>query len=239
MQSKLNLGWNLEKKALDILGYSAPLPLAEPDRAKAVYDQTVGLKGYKKNPHIESASVRHLLSDPGLVAYVRRLCGDNHVLWRSAFFFKSIGSREIGWHHDKHFHQDGDEEIHLDDIGSHYSVLFGITPMDQTTGLIEFLPGTHLTNDAIKRDLRPRYLYLNESHIMENFSDEIMEQRRAVPIPAGSFVVFHSSILHRSLPHTGGPNRLGLAIRLVRANLKTPKTMVKPSDIISFPPEVK
>lgn len=230
------LGWSAEKQSLDLLGYAAPLPLAEPERASdvlsAYQESTLGTK----NPHITSHLVRRLLADPGLTRAVETLCGKSLTLWRSAVFSKTTGSAEIGWHHDKHFHEDGIEDIRLDDLGVHYSVLFGLTSIEQKTGMMEFIPGSHRSNAALERDLLARYLNLKKSHIIDDLPDNILNNRRAVPIPAGSFVIFHSAILHRSLPHGGGQDRLGLAIRLMRSEIKAPDSMVKPNDLMSYPP---
>ncbi len=228
-----NLGWAVEKTALDSLGYSAPLPLDDPERAEAALAVNRDVAAHKRNPHKSQEEVRQLLADPGLQRAVKELCGTGFRLWRTALFAKEKGSGEIGWHHDKHFHADGVKDVELDAIGGHFSVLFGLTPIDRKTGLMEFLPGTHRSSAALTRDTRARYLHLTESHFMD-IPPDVQAERRPVPIPAGSFVIFHSSILHRSLPHGGGVDRLGLAIRLVRSDLAIPAQMARADDIFDF-----
>ncbi|MDU8912167.1 phytanoyl-CoA dioxygenase family protein [Aestuariicoccus sp. MJ-SS9] len=229
------LGWAAERQALNLLGYSAPLPLAEPDRARTVHAHNTGLPAYSRNPHVSSDKVRRMLRDPAPTTAVAALCGDGFRLWRSAFFAKSEGSREIGWHHDKHFN-DGDEDIGLDELGGHYSILFGLTDITQTTGQLEMLPGSHRPVAGLERDTRPYHLRPREAHILTDLSDDVLAMRRPVPIPAGCFVVFHSAILHRSLPHTSGGDRLGLAIRLAKPDRAIPAKLAKPQDIMPFPP---
>jgi ectoine hydroxylase-related dioxygenase (phytanoyl-CoA dioxygenase family) len=230
-------GWTAEKASLDLIGYSAPLPLAEPERASAVLEKyDFGGPAYQKNPHATMESVRTLVNDPGLLAAVRVLCGFNFRLWRSAFFSKQSGSHEIGWHHDKHFYTAEDSDIRLDEIGSHYSVLFGLSEISQLTGLLEVLPGSHRAIDGIDRDTRARHLRPADEHIIPDLPAKLKAGVRAVPIPAGSFLIFHSALLHRSLEHRGGPRRLGLAIRLVSEGHAIPDALVEAKDVFEFPP---
>lgn len=224
-----------EAAALDSVGFCAPLPLAEPERAATVVADHDWAKGYVKNPHVASQAVRHMLRDPGLVAAVRRFCGESLVLWRSAFFSKTEGSAEIGWHHDKHF-QSGDADVRLDEIGSHFSILFGLTEITQRNGILEVVPGSHLPVEGLERDTRPFHKRPSSEHILRSLPENILAQRRPVPIPGGSFLVFHSAILHRSLPHVGGGDRLGMAIRLASADVEIPAALATPDDILPFPP---
>ncbi|GGA29508.1 phytanoyl-CoA dioxygenase family protein [Neptunicoccus cionae] len=228
--------WGKEKNALDQLGYTAPLPLSEPERVAAVLAENADRASYTRNPHSSSATVRHMLSDPGLVKYVTALCGPNLRLWRSAFFSKSEGSGEIGWHHDKHFFSNEAEDIRLDEIGSHYSVLFGLTQIDQTTGMLEVLTATHQPMDGLERDSRPYHKRPANEHILTDLPDTVLSNRRPIPIPANSFLIFHSALLHHSLPHNGGGDRLGLAIRLVAPDLVVPAELADAKDVMSFPP---
>lgn len=228
--------WRAEAAGLDLLGYSAPLPLTELERAEAVRAANIDAPRYTKNPHRDQAGVRALLNDPGLTAAVARLCGDDLAVWRSAFFAKSEGSGEIGWHHDKHFHRDGEDDIRLDEIGTHFSVLFGLTEIAQGTGMLEVLPGTHRPVPGLTRDTRPYHMRPAGEHLLTDLPPALLETRRGLPIPAGSFVVFHSALLHHSLPHRGGVPRLGLAIRLAPAAIAVPDKLAAPGDVLPFPP---
>ncbi|MEH6648375.1 phytanoyl-CoA dioxygenase family protein [Sulfitobacter sp.] len=230
-------GWKLEKASLDSLGYSSPLPLDNPQRARCIFESNnaIGSTTYVKNPHVTSDVVRQMLCDAGLVRAVESLCGPSFKLWRSAFFSKSEGSGEIGWHHDKHF-EAGDADIQLNTIGGHYSILFGLTDITHTTGLLEIIPGTHRDVYNVQRDTRPFHLRPASAHILTDLPIEAMAMRRPVPIPAGCFMIFHSAMLHRSLSHTSGARRLGMAIRLVHQDREIPAPLAKREDIFPFPP---
>jgi len=234
MGSLSGIGWQKERAGLDLLGYTAPLPLADSTIAKSLAMNHAGKTDYIRNPHTSSTQVSDLLRDPGLVEAVDALCGLDLQVWRSAFFSKSEGSGEIGWHHDKHFF-DGDEEINLDTTGEHFSVLFALTEISHHTGMLEVVPGTHTYVAGFPRELRPFHLRPKEAHILRDLPPEVLAARRALPIPSGCFVIFHSSLLHRSLPHSAGEPRLGLAIRLANRKRKVPDALAKKEDILSFP----
>lgn len=227
---------SVEKKSLDITGYSSPLPLAEPERAQKVLAQHSQSGMYQRDGHIENPVVHSLLSDPGLTEHVQRLCGGDLVLWRSAFFSKTEGSREVGWHHDKHFHSAEEESIRLEESGAHFSVLFGLTDITHTNGLLEVIPGSHLPQPGFERDLRPYHKRPSKEHFLTGLPEELLAERRPVPIPAGCFVLFHSALLHRSLSHTSGPPRLGLAIRLAKRGLAIPPELAPAEAVMPFPP---
>ena len=192
-----DFGWVAEKTAFDLLGYSAPMPLAEPARAEVASAEHDGERPYVGNPHTTSAAVRSLFADPGLVAQVRALCGPNLKLWRSVFFLKKPGAAEIGWHHDKHFYRGEENDVRFDEIGTHFSVLFALTEIAQTAGMIQVVPGTHADTALLPRDPRPVHLRPKEEHILNNLPQPVLDNVRSVPIPAGSFLVFHSALLHR------------------------------------------
>jgi len=228
-------GLDIERESFDLLGFSPAYPLADPDRASKVVETYDFAQQHSRNPHVDNASVVELLQDPMLEAAIEGLCGSGYLLWRSAFFAKSIGSGEIGWHHDKHF-QDGDADVLYDGLHSHISVFFGLTEVTQRNGILELIPGTHRPVEGLERDVRPFHLRPPKEHILNNLPDRFMRYKRALPVPAGSFVVFHSSILHRSVAHAGGTERLGLAIRLVRSEKVIPDALADAvTDVRAFP----
>ena len=146
--------WTGDRDVLARAGFVAPLPLAQPERVDAVLRAHAGDKKYTKNLHRDSPSIANLLNDPGLVDAVAALCGAGLTLWRSALFQKAPGSEEIGWHHDKHFHDEHVDDIALDATGSHFSVLIALTDMTQAIPVLRaaFTPET-LDGDAMTDEI--------------------------------------------------------------------------------------
>ena len=229
-------GWAAERQSLSVTGYLSPLPLAEPERAEAARAALQGRESYySRIPHCTTPEVLTLLRDPGLQQAVLAMFGSGYRLWRSALFTKSEGQGALGWHHDKHF-LSGDEDVCLSEDGDHVSILFGLTDITYRNGMIEVLPGTHRQIPGFVRDLRPYHLRPKEDHFLTNIPEALLATRRGVPITAGSFFMFDSSLLHRSLEHRGGAIRLGLAIRLVRKGRRIPTALAEPAEVIDFSP---
>lgn len=230
--------WSAERQALDLVGYSAPIPLAEPERANEARAALSGSHAYVKNPHVGSTAVIRLLSDPAVAHHLNILCGVRLRLWRSALFSKVNGSAEIGWHHDKHFFDACCDNIRLDEIGSHYSVLFALTDITHNTGMIQVIPGTHRVQPTLDRDSRPFHQRPVADHFISDIPPEVAATVRSVPMPRASFLVFHSALLHRSLAHTGEAPRMGLAIRLAREGITIPSALADPMHVMAFPPSL-
>lgn len=228
------VGWALDRAAFDLCGYSAPLPLDDPGLVEGFSMEKRPPSEAALNAHVHSAEVRVLLQDAGLRRAVSHLCGDGLNLWRSRMFWKGSGAGEIGWHHDKHFYSDEADSIRLDEIEAHYSVLIGLAEIGPANGMMEVIPGTHRELEGIERDVRPYHKRSREEHFL-GLPDTLMAQRRPTPIPKACFMVFHSALLHRSLPHAGGAPRLGLAIRLVRDTLTVPAALAEPHEILPYP----
>ncbi len=232
----MSFGWALEKQSLDLLGYSSPIPLADRRLARDVAKKFADPEGYVKNPHSQSREIAALLRDANFVRVIKNFVGAPTIIWRSALFKKVAGSDEIGWHHDKHFYTEGEDTIHLNEIGAHYSVLFALTDITDSMGMLEVLPGTHRETPDLKRDPRPFDKRAYEEHFLD-IPESLSSQRRAVPLPAGSFLVFHSALLHRSLEHTGSAPRLGLAIRMCKPGISVPENFASREELREFSPE--
>ena len=221
------------RAAFDRDGFAGPFPLANPQGARKVLALYPTLAG-PMNQHVLRTEVVELLGDPELVRIVHSLCGEGLSIWRTAFFAKTEGAGEIGWHHDKHFQAVEDDEVSFDEIDNHFSVFVAMTDVDGSNGRIEVIPSSHVSDARFPRDRRPYHLRPPEDHFIQHIPADLSASRRGIDIPAGSFLVFHSALLHRSLPHQGGPPRLAIAMRLVRDGVAPPADLADPGDIIPF-----
>lgn len=235
IQRPAKFGLTLERETFDKLGYVSPLPLQDFRQVNSVLDEHPFDAKYTRNPHVSSPAIQRLLSDKNLQDAVEFFCGKQLLIWRSACFTKSFGADEIGWHHDKHFHDASASNIILDDLSSHFSVLIALTDMNIDDGILEIVPGTHRTVSDLDRDVRPFHLRPTSDHMLD-LPEPVFASRRKIPIPAGCFLIFHSALLHRSLPHSAPSRRAGLAIRLMRKGLKVPKQMAQSHEILPFEP---
>lgn len=226
--------WQDIKRTLDERGFTDPMTLRFPEAADAVFEETAKLALYTRNPHIRFETVRQLVSDPAITEAVAQLCGTGLVLWRSAFFNKEPGAREIGWHHDKHF-SDGDDLVKLEMDLPHYSVFISVTQTGSDNGMLEFVAGSHVDDLDMHRDPRPYHQRPQNEHNLPGLSPAAEARVIAAPLPQYTFMVFHSAILHRSLQNTSGDRRLGLALRLSPGDLTFPEAQATAKDILPYP----
>ena len=89
-----------------------------------------------------------------------------------------------------------------------------LTDIGMDAGRLEYVKGSHLPIEGFDRDI-PRHL--------DEVPDVVQDRVTPLPLKRGEFVVFHSSLLHRSLAFGGGEGRISVAARLSRSGTKIPE----------------
>ena len=163
--------------------------------------------------HLDVPVIKDLFFDKKLQAVVAENFGTDLFLWRSNFFAKGEGYPQISWHHDRHF-EDGDAPIDIYNTDNHFSILIALTDIDRDAGGVEYMKGTHKSVDGFDRDL-PRHI----GDTPEIVADRVTE----LPLKKGEFVVFYSSLLHRSLAFGEGEGRVSMVGRLARQGTRFPQ----------------
>ena len=176
-----------------------------------------GLDNAAPNPlidrHMDVDAIRDVFFDVNLQSALSEHFGNSLFVWRTNFFVKSEGTGQNKWHHDRHF-EDGSAPINLFDTSNHFSILVALTDVDMNAGRIEYVRGSHLPIDAFDRDI-PR-------HFLE--APEVVQDRvTPLPLKRGQFVLFHSTLLHRSLAFGEGEGRISMAARVARAGTQIPE----------------
>jgi NAD(P)-dependent dehydrogenase (short-subunit alcohol dehydrogenase family) len=215
-------------------GYVGPFELNQDEMVNRLIRQLDVSKDQFKNFHINSATCRRLLSAPELKSQVEQSFGKELLLWRTNSFKKTDGSGEVEWHHDRHL-EHGDAPIDFSNLGNHFSILVALTDMDDASGVMEFIPGSHLPQEDYVRDERPKHLKTQEEHFLE-IPAHLLEQKVRVPLKKGQFLLFHSGLLHRSLPALGvGIHRYSLVARLCHNSTNIPEVLVKKEELHTYP----
>ena len=191
-------------------------------------------KGFK-NIHFSSEVCRVLISSAKLASAVQQSFGSELKLWRTNVFKKEQGSGEISWHHDRHF-EDGDKEINFFNLKNHYSILLALTDMNEETGLMEFIPTSHLPSSEFERDIRPLHIRTLNEHYL-SLPSKLVNKRVKVPLNKGQFMLFHSGILHRSLPAKTNRKikRYSLVARLCTNETNVPMSLAKDEEVYNYP----
>lgn len=214
-------------------GIAGPLKLADDSRLDEVYDEVSELKALRRaqlqklretgqsledvvNPlidrHKDVDGIRSLFFDANFQAAARELIGTDLFIWRTNFFVKSDGTGQNKWHHDRHF-ENGFAPIDLYDTRNHFTVTFALTDIGMDQGRLEYVKGSHQPIEGFDRDI-PR-------HFLE--APEVIQERvTPLPMKRGEFVLFHSSVLHRSLAFGHGARRMSMAGRIARNGTEIP-----------------
>ena len=162
--------------------------------------------------HLDVDVIRNLYFDANVQSAVAELFGNNLSIWRSNFFVKSDGTGQNKWHHDRHF-EDGDAPLDLYDTSNHFTITMALTDVGMDEGRIEYVKGSHQPIDGFDRDI-PRHL--------DEVPAIVRDRVTPLPLKRGQFVLFHGSLLHRSLAFGQGNRRVSMAARLLRSGTKIP-----------------
>ncbi len=224
------MNFNLEND-----GLIGPFELGEPDLVDKLVNQLDRSNSGFKNFHTKSGVCRLLLSSSQLSAQVKINFGERLKLWRTNAFKKITGSGEVKWHHDRHF-ETGNEEVNFSNLNNHYSILVALTDMDESSGIMEFIPGSHLPCPGYSRDTRPFHTRTVEEHFL-SIPEDLLSKRVKVPLRKGQFMLFHSGLLHRSLPASSSEPiyRYSLVARLCINETVIPEALAKESETLSYP----
>ena len=224
---------NKVKEQLRRDGIAGPLTLADTSRLDEACDEVSRLKVERRaqlqklretgesleavvNPlidrHMDIDVLKNLFFDENLQATTKELFGTDLFVWRTNFFVKSDGTGQNKWHHDRHF-ENGFAPIDLYDTSNHFSVTIALTDIGMDQGRLEYVKGSHQPIDGFDRDI-PR-------HFLE--VPEVIEDRvTPLPMKRGEFVMFHGSLLHRSLEFGRGERRMSMAGRIARNGTAIP-----------------
>lgn len=187
-----------------------------------------------KNLHLRSALCRKLLSSQELTKSISSVFGEDLLLWRTNSFKKKAGDGEISWHHDRHF-ENSEQPIDFTNLDNHFSILVALTDMNESNGLMEFIPGSHLLDSWPGRDNRPFHHRELKEHF-QKIPSALVERKVSVSLKTGQFMLFHSGLLHRSLPATEySGNRYSLVARLCRKGTAIPRDLAGDDEIFSYP----
>jgi ectoine hydroxylase-related dioxygenase (phytanoyl-CoA dioxygenase family) len=206
-----------ERRRLESDGFVAPLRLCSESEmagwrahieAKVLTAKSpIASCGLRKSRHLDDAVVFALASHPAIIARARSLMGDNIVLWRTQFFVKEPGDKEVPWHHDNNF-------LQLDPVVN-LSAWIAIDPADEGNSCLQVIPGSH------KRDI-PHFGSTPEMAFPEMADPAFYDSREAISVPLrpGEFILFSDRLLHHSAANSSPHRRLGFAVRLTHTGVR-------------------
>jgi non-heme Fe2+,alpha-ketoglutarate-dependent halogenase len=212
------------------------------DRTHAIYklDHTSRLAGYDRHLDIDFFS-RHIMQK-AITDKVAGILGPDIICWRSEMFPKYPGDEGTDWHQaDTFAHASGEPQIvwPMDSrFGGSLTVWTAVTEASEETGCLRFMPGTHeemFYDESLGMEYRPenvnsiekggmkRGFFGYDYRNLQKDPDFVPDESKAVSIPmrAGQFVIFWSTLMHASLPNVSkNKTRLGFTARYVPAAVK-------------------
>lgn len=206
-------------------GFIAPLEFCSPDQASLIRDylDTHVLKvksgisscGFVKSRHLDDYVAYSIGAHQAIVDRVSTLLGPNIVLWRSQFFIKNPGDKEIPWHHDANFLPIAPAE--------NVSAWVALDPADDENSCLQFLPGSHKKSFSHVSSL-PNMAFPKMVELDAGYSARAV----SVPLKPGQFVIFSDRVLHHSNPNTSCRRRLGFALRYTHPGVRIDLHLTNP-----------
>lgn len=188
-----------------------------------------------RNLHARLPLAQLVISDSAITSMVKELFQPGYQLWRTNFFRRDPGVPHPGveLHHDKHF-QSGDSTIDFFELGDHLSIVIALNIINASNGCFLYLPGSHRGQPpGMVRDKRPFEQRPLEDHF-PTIPPSLHHQFEELALPAGSFCLFHSALLHGSRPSGGVAGRMSMVGRLVRSNCTIPVNCADVHEVMNF-----
>ncbi|MER0245212.1 chlorinating enzyme [Streptomyces sp. HSW2009] len=213
------------------------------DRSQAIYPlgegKATSISNYDRHLDVDLLS-EHIMKRE-IVDRVASLIGPNVLCWRSEFFPKYQGDEGTDWHQAATFgHATGKAQLVWPSedgqpaFGGTITVWTACTHSTKENGCLQLMPGTHKTMfydeskgmeydaDAVnaqEKDGIKRGFFGYDYRQLQKDPNWKPDESKAFPmvLKPGECVIFWSTVMHASLPHTGTRKdyRMGYAARYV------------------------
>ncbi len=218
------------------------------DRSAAVYSDDAAKSGMTNianyDRHLDSTFLAEHVCRPEIVDRVAGILGPDMLCWRSEFFPKYPGDEGTDWHQaDTFANASGTPQIlwaEDAEFRGTITVWCAFTEASIDRGCLQFIPGTHRTmfydetkrmhydpdknNSSMEKGGVRRGFFGYDYRELQIDPDWSVDESKAVSMEmrAGQFIVFWSTLMHASHPHTGESKemRLGFAGRYVPTSVR-------------------
>lgn len=215
------------------------------DRSHAIYEIDMhsgpnNIANYDR--HLDIPFLAQHVARPEIVNKLKGILGPDILCWRTEFFPKYGGDEGTDWHQADNFAMaSGKPQIIWPEtgFGGTVTVWTAFTEASEKTACLRFQPGTHrkmfydemkkmnynpdLVNTKIKGGVLSGFFGYDYTELLVD-PNVRPDDSKAVTIPmkAGQYVIFWSTLAHASLPNTADANvlRLGFASRYVPPYVK-------------------
>lgn len=216
---------------------------------KSIYSSAQAVSGVTNlssyDRHIDIEFLARHVTRPEIVDRVASILGPNVLCWRSEFFPKYPGDEGTDWHQADNFSNvAGSKHPQIvwpedAEFGGTITVWTAFTDASVEMGCLQFIPGSHKTmnydeskvmtydagriNNVTKEGVRRGFFGYDYRQLQKD-PDWSPDESQAVSIAMrqGQFVIFWSTLMHASHPHTAPTDqmRLGYAGRYLPTSVR-------------------
>lgn len=157
--------------------------------------------------HLDQRLVYDLCVHPAVIERIACLIGPDLTLWRSNFFNKEPGDKEIPWHQDINYWPI--------EPALNISAWLAIDAVTAENSCVQVIPGSH-------RTMVPHIPATKDQKFKEQADPAYIDTSKAVnmELKPGEFFLFTERLLHHSEPNRSNKRRLGLSVRVTMPFVK-------------------
>ena len=191
-------------------GYLGPYALCSPEEmiskqpeiVKVLNSDAPDHKAREHNRHLDSPLIYDLATHPSIVGRMASLYGKDLLLWRTNFFIKEPGAKEIPWHQDFNYWALEPPII--------LSAWIAVDSATLENSCLQIVPGSH-------RKVIPHVKATSDMAFGQMGDLDFVDTRNCVNLEMqpGEFVLFNERTLHHSEANRSDKRRIGLAVRVI------------------------
>ena len=154
------------------------------------------------NRHLDHRLIWDLATDSEIIGRMQCLYGDDLLMWRTNFFVKEPGAKEIPWHQDHNYWPLEPPVI--------ASAWIAIDESTVENSCLQVIPGSH-------RRILPHVRATADMGFAEMGDLDYLDLSQAVNLEMrpGEFILFNERTVHHSESNRSQKRRIGLAVRVV------------------------
>ncbi len=174
----------------------------QPEIEKVLETDPPDHKDRVHNRHLDFPIISDLATHPTIVNKMASIYGPDLLLWRTNFFVKEPGAKEIPWHQDFNYWPLEPPII--------ISAWLAIDETTLENSCLQFIPGSHRkVVPHVKATSDMAFNQMGDMHFINTDNIVNLEMR------PGEFVLFNERTLHHSDANRSDKRRIGLAIRVI------------------------
>jgi non-heme Fe2+,alpha-ketoglutarate-dependent halogenase len=161
--------------------------------------------------HLLFSWLGDLVRESRIVEAVADLYGPDLLCWTTNFFIKEANNPAfVSWHQDSTYWGLSRPDV--------VTAWVAFTPSHRANGAMEFIPGTHTSDQIPHRDTFAKNNLLTRGQEVAVEVDE--SQARPIELQPGEMSLHHVRVVHGSPPNPSDDRRIGFAIRYIPTSVR-------------------